>query len=190
MGKRKKTYVDDQTNFVFSPESVCQASYQEVQEALVRYRLAVKKNKQTDIWLRLCQTLEQEFGGSVLTFIESFDNDVVKIRHYMQVEVKGYFSYLSEKKLCNYWLFLLNQYVKVKLKNVSKIEIAADTHIIKASKKLGLINKEQLTSSQVQDIVIKAWSDLLKNVGDNPIDFQTPVWLWARDGFPTIVAEG
>lgn len=182
----KKTYSDNQTNFVFFPKVVTATSYTEVQNSLVKYRLALQMNKQTDIWIKLCKTLVKDFGGSIYAFFDRFDNDVEKVRHYMQIEAKSDFPYISGKKLCNYWLFVMYQYTEIPLKNIDQIYIAADTHIIKASRKLGLITDKQQNSSKVQDIVIKAWSDLLKGTEFRPVDLQTPIWMWARSNFPEI----
>ena len=35
----------------------------------------------------------------------------------------------------------------------------------------------------VQDIVIEAWKELLKDTPYKPIDIHTPLWLWSRSGF-------
>ena len=76
----------------------------------------------------------------------------------MQKEAKKKFPYLSGTKLCNYWLYVLSNYTAIPLKNTNDIYIAADRHIIRASYKLGLINKEQMESSKVQTYVIDAWA--------------------------------
>ena len=79
-----KTYEDPETNFVFIPAKVINAEYEAVQKGLTKYRLALQKNKQTDIWLKLCQTFTELSDGSVIKFANNLDNDVNKIRHFMQ----------------------------------------------------------------------------------------------------------
>ena len=76
-----KTYKDPETSFVFIPAKVITAGYESVQKALTKYRLALQKNKQTDIWLKLCQTFTELSDGSVIKFANNLDNDVNKIRH-------------------------------------------------------------------------------------------------------------
>ena len=183
-----KTFEDPETSFVFIPAKVIKAEYGTVQKALTRYRLALQKNKQTDIWLKLCQTFTKLSDGSVIKFANNLDNDVNKIRHFMQKDAKKKFPYLSGNKLCNYWLYVLSNYTAIPLKNTSDIYIAADRHVIRASYKLGLITKEQMESSKVQTYVINAWKKELQGTEFVPTDLQNPLWLWSRNDFKDLTA--
>lgn len=182
-----KTYEDAQTKFVFNPKEVVKRNYEEIQTALVKYRLAIQMNKQTDIWIRICKTIVEDFDGDIRKMFAINNYDVEKIKEYVQVKNKKNFPYLSGKKLCNYWLFVLHQYTDIKLKNLNMIDIATDTHIIKSTHRLGLIDENQLNDSKVQDIVIKAWREILKGSKYSPIDIQTALWLWSRDGFKQLL---
>lgn len=181
-----KTYEDSETNFVFSPNKVINADYEEVQKALTKYRLALQRNKQTNIWLKLCQTFTDLSDGNIINFARNLDDDVNKIRYFMQKEAKKKFPYLSGTKLCNYWLYVLSNYTAIPLKNTNDIYIAADRHIIRASYKLGLITKEQMESSKVQTYVIGAWAKELQGTEFVPTDLQNPLWLWSRNGFKNL----
>ena len=111
------------------------------------------------------------------------DYDVNKIREYIQKENKAKFPYLSGNKICNYWLYVLYQYTDISFKNIGDLTVAPDTHVIKASHRLGVINDQELESSQVQLIVIERWNKLLQGTKYHPIDIHTPMWLWSRNGF-------
>ena len=75
-----KTYEDSETNFVFSPNKVINADYEDVQKALTKYKLALQRNKQTNIWLKLCQTFTDLSDGNIINFARNLDDDVNKIR--------------------------------------------------------------------------------------------------------------
>lgn len=181
-----KTYEDSETNFVFSPNKVINADYEEVQKALTKYRLALQRNKQTNIWLKLCQTFTDLSDGNIINFARNLDDDVNKTRYFMQKEAKKKFPYLSGTKLCNYWLYVLSNYTAIPLKNTNDIYIAADRHIIRASYKLGLITKEQMESSKVQTYVIDAWAKELQGTEFVSTDLQNPLWLWSRNSFKNL----
>ncbi len=181
-----KTYEDSETNFVFSPNKVINADYEEVQKALTKYRLALQRNKQTNIWLKLCQTFIDLSDGNIINFARNLDDDVNKIRYFMQKEAKKKIPYLSGTKLCNYWLYVLSNYTAIPLKNTNDIYIAADRHIIRASYKLDLITKEQMESSKVQTYVIDAWAKELQGTEFVPTDLQNPLWLWSRNSFKNL----
>lgn len=178
-----KTYLDDETRFVFYPKEVINRSFEEVQYALTKYKVALQKQKQTEIWIKLCNTFVELFDGDIRNIFIKLDNDVDKIRNYIQKENKNMFPYLSGTKICNYWLYVIYQYTDRKYKNIEKLTVAPDTHVVKATHRLGLINDKELNKSDVQEIVIDRWSNILKDTKYKPIDIHTPLWLWSRNGF-------
>lgn len=178
-----KTYQDIETRFIFNPKEVLKRPYEEVQEALVKYRVALQKNKQTDIWIKLCQTFVDLYDGDIRLLFDELDNDVDKIRDFIQKKNKKMFPYLSGTKLCNYWLYVIYQYTNRKYKNIDKLNVAPDTHVIRATHKLGLITDKELDATDVQVIVIDRWNTLFKDTNYKPIDIHTALWLWSRNGF-------
>ncbi len=184
-----KTYHDKETNFVFYPKEVLKRDVTEIQEALTKYKVALQKNKQTEIWIKLCQTIVNFFDGDIRTFFKNMDYDVNKIRNYIQKEHKKEFPYLSGNKICNYWLFVLWQYTDIEFVNLGDLTVAPDTHVIKATYKLGLITEEELNDSHVQLLVIKRWNELFEGTKYKPIDIHTALWLWSRNGFRKLEDE-
>ncbi len=181
-----KTYNDSETNFVFNPKLCIEKSFEEVQLALTKYKVALQKQKQTEIWISLCNTFMNLFDGDIRKLFDELNNDVNKIRFFIQKENKKLFPYLSGTKICNYWLYVIYQYTDRNYKNIESLTVAPDTHVCKASYKLGLISEEEFNSSNVQLIVINRWQDILKDTKYKPIDVHTPLWLWSRNGFKNL----
>ena len=179
----KKTYLDIDTRFVFNPNEVIKRSFEEIQYALTKYKVALQKQKQTEIWIKLCNTFVELYNGDIRKLFDTMDNDVDKIRNFIQKEQKTKFPYLSGTKICNYWLYVIYQYTDRKYKNIENLTVAPDTHVVKATHKLGLIDDSELNRSDVQEIVINKWNELFKNTKYKPIDIHTPLWLWSRNGF-------
>lgn len=182
----KKTYCDPTTRFVFDPYAVTKASFEQVQQALVKYKVALQKEKQTQIWITLCHTFVNMFQGDIRKLFSIKQHDVNLIRDFIQKEHKKDFPYLSGTKICNYWLYVIYQYTNEKYQNIECLTVAPDTHVIKSSYKLDVITQEELNSTHVQEIVINRWNAILKNSKLYPIDIHTPLWLWSRNGFPAI----
>lgn len=178
-----KTYQDEETRFVFDPKICLEKSFEEVQYALTKYKVALQKQKQTEIWLALCNTIVELYDGDIRRLFDELDNDVDKIRDFIQKENKKRFPYLSGTKICNYWLYVIWQYTDREYKNIEDLTVAPDTHVIKATHRLGLITDEALNRSDVQLIVIDRWNDLFKGTKYKPIDIHTALWLWSRNGF-------
>lgn len=181
-----KTYKDKETNFVFNPKEVLNHTFEEVQQALVKYKVALQKNKQTEIWIKLSKTFVTLFDGDIRNLFDRFDNDIVKIKYYIQKENKSLFPYLCGTKICNYWLYVIWQYTDRNYKNIEALTVAPDTHVIKATYKLGLITEDELEKSNIQEIVIERWNELFKGTKYKPIDIHTPLWLWSRNGFKAL----
>ncbi len=178
-----KTYEDEETRFVFSPKECLKRGKEEVKQALLKYQLALQKDKQTEIWMKLCQTFMKLFDGDIRQLFKKMDHDVYRIRDFIQVEHKKDFPYLSGMKICNYWLYVIYQYTDQEYQNKEALEVAADTHVCKGTYRLGLITEEEFLSSNVQKIVIAKWRELLSSTKYSPIDVHTPLWLWSRGGF-------
>ena len=182
-----KTYNDEETRFVFSPKVCLEKSFEEVQYALTKYKVALQKQKQTEIWLALCNTFVEMFDGDIRKLFDELDNDVDKIRDFIQKENKKKFPYLSGTKICNYWMYVIYQYTDRKYKNIENLTVAPDTHVCKATHRLGLITDDEFNSNNVQQIVIDSWHELFKGTRYKSIDVHTPLWLWIRNGFKKIV---
>ena len=88
-----KTYNDEETRFVFNPKVCLEKSFEEVQYALTKYRVALQKQKQTEIWLALCNTFVEMFDGDIRKLFDELENDVNKIRDFIQKENKKRCSY-------------------------------------------------------------------------------------------------
>ena len=181
-----KTYTDEETRFVFDPKMCLQKSFEEVQHALTKYKVALQKQKQTEIWLSLCNTFVELFNGDIRKLFDMLDNDVDKIRNFIQKDNKKKFPYLSGTKICNYWMYVIYQYTDRKYTNIENLTVAPDTHVCKATYKLGLITDDEFNCSNVQQIVIDRWQELFKNTKYKPIDIHTPLWLWSRNGFKEV----
>lgn len=182
----EQTYNDKETKFVFYPRECLDCSFEEVRQALTKYKVALQKQKQTEIWIKLCETFENHFDGDIRKFFDKNDNDIEKIKNYIQIENKRSFPYLSGVKIFNYWLYVIHQYTDRKFNNLEALTVAPDTHVCKASLQLGIITEDEFNSPNVQQIVIEAWKELFKDTKYKPIDIHTPLWLWSRNGFKEI----
>ena len=182
-----QTYRDPETVFLFSPALCLNRSFEEVQQAITKHKLALQKQKQTEVWLRLCETFLSQYGGDIRRLFDQNGNDIIRIKRCVQVEHKKAFPYLSGTKICNYWLYVLHQYTDRQFSNLNALTVAPDTHVCQASLKLGLITEEEFLSPTVQQTVSERWAQLFQGTPYIPIDIHTPLWLWSRNGFPEIL---
>ncbi len=177
-----KSYNDEDCRLIFNPQKVLSMTKEELGDKLTKYGVALQLNKQPAIWLKLCQTLVENFDGSVVKLFSTNNFDIKNIKDYITSN-KKLFPYLSGTKILNYWLYVLTNYTDFKFEGREEITIAPDTHVLQASVRLGVIREEELRKSNIRDITSQRWKEILKGKEIQPIDLHTPFWLWSRNGF-------
>ena len=177
-----RMYADGEARRVFDSKMVCVMTEDELRRQLVAYKVALQPNRQPLIWKKLCETVEHRLGGDIRNLF--FDNGcrVTRIKDYIQSNKKD-FPYLGGNKICNYWLYVLEQYTDIEFVDRENITVAPDTHVIQASTRLGVISEEEAKLSTVQVLLAERWEELLGETELKPIDVHTPMWLWSRGKF-------
>ena len=77
----------------------------------------------------------------------------------------------------------MEQYTDIRFDDRENITVAPDTHVVQASVKLGVISESEVSQSNVREIVVVRWEEILKDTELKPIDVHTPMWLWSRGKF-------
>ena len=151
-------------------------------DKLLKYKVALQPNKQPVIWKTICETIEMVFDGDIRNLFLENGYSVQKIKEYIAGN-KRKFPYLGGNKICNYWLYVMEQYTDVTFVDRENITVAPDTHVIQASERLGIISLEEARQNNVQEVVASRWREILKETDLVPIDVHTPMWLWSRGKF-------
>ena len=177
-----RMYADELARKVFDSKEVCLMSEEYLREQLVKYKVALQQNKQPLIWKKLCETVEDRLDGDIRNLFHINEYSVKKVKEYIQNNKKD-FPYLGGNKICNYWLYVLEQYTDIVFVDRENITVAPDTHVIQASQRLRVISAEEAQLSNVQMILAERWKELLEGTDLAPIDVHTPMWLWSRGKF-------
>lgn len=176
-----KTFNDSDANYIFNIQYSAKLSEDKLREYLLKYKIALQPNKHISTWHRISKTISENWG-SISKLLEFVDYDFLKLRNIIQKQFKKDFPYLSGPKIFNYWSFIIQKYGNIKLKSSEFIEIAPDTHIIKCSVILGVINEDESASLSREEIS-KRWRNILGGSGINPIDMHPPLWFGSRNNF-------
>lgn len=173
-----KTYEDPATNYLFFPEKVAKHTREEVQRDLLKHKLALQRNKHTDIWMIICKAFHTHFRDDPRELLKAGNWDVVGIHRIIQGERRKDFPYISGPKMANYWLYILSQYTDATFKNMQAISIIPDTHVLQCSLHLGLTD-ENMNSLEVAAL----WKDLLDGATVSPVEMHPVLWNWSRNNF-------
>lgn len=177
-----QSYMDNETRDIFDPQAVVSMQEGQLRSKLLKHKVALQPNKQPKIWRTICETIENDFAGDIRNLFSDNDYSVKKIKEYIEKNKKS-FPYLGGNKICNYWLYVMEQYTDVRFMDRENITVAPDTHVIRASERLGIISLEEANAGNVQEIVAERWKSILKETEFVPIDVHTPMWLWSRGKF-------
>lgn len=177
-----RMYADKEARQVFDSKAACSMPEELLRKYLVEYKVALQPNKQPLIWKKICETIENKLDGDIRNLFAVNGYSVGRIKEYIQQNKKD-FPYLAGNKICNYWLYVLEQYTDIKFVDRENITVAPDTHVIQASQRLGVISEEEAKHSNVQILLADRWQDLLNGTDLQPIDVHTPMWLWSRGKF-------
>jgi flagellar biosynthesis/type III secretory pathway chaperone len=172
------TYIDPKTNYLFYPEEVVKREFHEIQNDLLKHKLALQKNKHVQIWQTLSETLYNDYSSDPRKLIEEANSDVDTIIRLLQESDKKKFPYLRGPKMSNYWLFILNQFSDIQLKNLQNLSIIPDTHVIQCSVHLEIVGKNPKAEE-----VAKKWKELLLGTKLTTVELHPILWNWSRNKF-------
>ncbi|MEK7579290.1 MAG: hypothetical protein AAB460_02035 [Patescibacteria group bacterium] len=173
-----KTYNDPETKYLFYPEEVVTRSRDTIQKDLLKHKLALQKNKHTDIWMIISKAFSEHFSNDPRELLKKGKWDVLGIHQIIQKDMKKEFPYISGPKMSNYWLYILSQYTAAKFANMQEISIIPDTHVLQCSLRLGM--SEPKTSPLE---VARIWKDLLEGMEISPVEMHPVLWNWSRNNF-------
>ena len=177
-----RMYADKDAGRVFDSKQVCVMPQEILKKYLVEYKVALQPNKQPLIWKKICETIEQKLAGDIRNLFFANGNSVKRIKEYIHNNKKD-FPYLGGNKICNYWLYVLEQYTDIRFVDRENITVAPDTHVVQASQKLGVVTSEEVQTSNIQTVLAQRWENILEGTDFKPIDIHTPMWLWSRGKF-------
>ncbi len=173
-----KIFEDPATNYLFFPEKTITKTREQIQSGLLKHKLALQKNKHTDIWITVSKSFSEHFQNDPRELFKTAHWDVVEVHQIIQYDMRKSFPYISGPKMANYWLYILSHYTDAKFKNMHEISIIPDTHVLQCSVKLGLTTPE-MTSLQVAEV----WKALLRGSKLSPVQMHPVLWNWSRNNF-------
>ena len=175
------SHEDQVTRSIFDVNAVATMSEEQLRTLLLAHKVALQPNKHIRTWQTISTTISREWG-SIEKMLEAVDYDFLKLQSLMQIKYKKSFPYLSGPKIFHYWSYILGEYCSITLKNKNFIEIAPDTHVIKCSIILGVLNEKE-AFTLTRDAISARWREVLKDSELSPIDMHSPLWFWSKNNF-------
>ncbi|SNR77429.1 N-glycosylase/DNA lyase [Desulfurobacterium atlanticum] len=182
-----KTLEDDEISWVFSPSEVKERGKEKLKEALLKHKMAMRKEKDTDTWWHISKTVAEDYNGSFLSFFNSFNFEMDKA--YETLDSKLWHQKLpnlSGRKIFPHWIRTIKEKIKeIPFKNLEKLPIPVDVHVARATFTTGCITgkyKAKSITTTVRNLIIKLWNEALKDENILPIEMFRPLWLLSKHG--------
>jgi hypothetical protein len=146
-GNARRTFDDPQTNYLFVPELLHKASFQQVINDMQKHGLSKKPNRDAWIWKSVGVTFFKKWSGDPYVFLQNCNLDALEViahlkkdRHPQGRRQVNDFPYLRGPKISCLWLRMLRDNVGISyLKNLEKVPIPVDIHVARATLALGII---------------------------------------------------
>lgn len=203
-GNARKTFEDEETRYLFHPESVYKTPIGKIIADMQKYKLSKKTKKDATIWKTVATTFYTKWDGNPMNFLHNCDWDALEVlkrlkndKHSSNGKTVHDFPYLRGNKIGPLWLRILAYIVGInRLKNLNKVPIPVDTHVARATFYLGIIkgNYKGQMSSLYEDIR-KVWFNcvngvLIKGREMIPLDLDEPLWNLSRKGCSHVTPDG
>jgi hypothetical protein len=177
----RRAYEDDETRYLFFPQEVARAGSAAVVRDLQRHRLAQRPRQDAHIWHTVSLTLLRKWQGDPLALVQGARYDASTLLNLAREEPG--FPFLRGPKISALWVRMLRDNVGLGLRNMDKIPIPTDIHIVRATFCTGVLRgKFSGTMSEARPYVEEAWAAALPGTGLIPVDIDEPLWHLSRYG--------
>jgi len=180
-----KTFKDSGVRWVFNPKEVVRRSEEELREALLKYGLAKRKERDLKIWLTLSKTMALRYGGRVSALFEEYDYDARRLFEALSDKRKADFPSISGPKMFPHWIRTLKEKFSLPFKGLKSLPLPVDVHVARATFTTGCIRGKYSSkglNETIRRLVANLWEEALEETDLAPIEVFRPLWLLSKYG--------
>jgi hypothetical protein len=183
----RKTFENNETRWLFYPEKLVQKP-KDIKKSLQTYKLSKKPEKDAGIWSMVSKSFLEQYGSNPLNLVAECDYDAAKIyQKKFNLRFKKSFPYFSGDKIFPLWIRMLNDNLRISLRNIDQIPIPVDVHIARATFATGCLTGEyQGNISQVAPKIDESWKATMALINDAELKYRLqldePLWHLSRFG--------
>lgn len=183
----RKTFEDEDTRYLFFPESVYKAPFLKVREDMQKYKLSKKPNQDSWIWRTNAISFLKKWSSDPLNLIKTVHFNAVHLLERIKNDknpqgnkLKHDFPFLRGDKIAVLWIRMLRDNVGLDLNNMPQIPIPVDTHIARATLMVAFSPDWQgkVPAKEIQAI----WQKAAKGTNLIALDFDEPLWHLSKYG--------
>jgi hypothetical protein len=185
----RRTYEDPETRYLFYPEKVYETSFEKIKDDIKKHNLSWRVKNDVRAWKTLGTTFWEKWKGDPLNFIKDCNDDAELIWTQLQNKKENhYYPKLRGPKIGPLWIRMLRDNIGLELKNLDKIPIPVDTHVIRATLATGVIRGEfKTTRDKITKYTQEVWFESFKKLHNEgidliPLNMDKPLWHLSKNG--------
>lgn len=177
----RRAFEDPATRYLFYPSDLARVPFPQIVRDLQRRGVSLRPNQDANIWTKVALTFLQKWSGDPLELVKAVDYDAPLLLKAVRAEAG--FPFLRGRKISALWVRMLRDNVRIALKNMNRIPIPADIHIVRATMSTGVLRGRFVGSlDTLRTLVETVWSEALQDDQLSPLDVDEPLWHLSREG--------
>lgn len=184
----RKTYIDNQTRYLFDPNVVHNMPIKQIIDDMQKHSLSRKPTKDAKTWQTLACTFHNEWNNDPKKILASCGWNAPQVLCMLKTHKKS-FPYLSGDKIGPLWIRMMRDNIgERRLKALNTIPIPVDIHIARSSLALGIVNGNYSGQlSVVYEEIRKAWFESVNGLklakrDMIALDIDEPLWHLSKKG--------
>jgi len=189
---------DPETSWIFDLQALHDRPPRELKAAMAKHKVSRKIERDPQYWRTVGISFLKKWDADPRRLLENFNFDAPSILEYLVREKHTYnqrqtptFPYLRGKKIGPLWIRMMRDLAGIQtLRNLDKIPVPVDVHILRSSLALGVVRGEyDGPPAPVFNAVRSVWFDASARNGSDdssqemlPIDVDTALWTLSRLG--------
>ncbi len=201
------TWEDPSTRYVFNPQEVLETDIEKLEKDLYKYNLFEdiiqarkwsvgnilikdqRRSRENDIviWKSMAKIL-REHESNVYKLFKNLNNDAFRIIEvFLSDEYSKCFPEYHKKMKIVVWLTRIHRNSELLLKNIDKLSVPIDLHIIRATFMSGSITgKVNSIDTNLEELCSDFWMEVYEQEKDKikmfPVEFELFLWVLGKYG--------
>lgn len=177
----RRAYENEQTRYLFDPARLAAVQPEVVVRDLQRSGVAQRPRQDGNIWRTVALTFLEEWQGDPINLVKAAAYDAPTLLRTVRGE--SGFPFLRGPKISALWVRMMRDNVGLDLKNMDKMPIPTDVHIVRATFATGVLKgRFRGTLDQARPYVVDVWAEALRGEELAPVDIDEPLWHLSRYG--------
>jgi len=185
----RRTFDDTSTKWLFFPKEIVKHNIEDVKKSMQKYKLSKRPNKDTKIWFKVAESLNNFYDGNPLNIVKEVNFDASKISNKkFDPTFKERFPYFAGRKIFPLWIRMLKDNININMKNLDKVPLPVDVHVSRSTFTTGALKGEYNgnINNEIYNLIYEVWRAAINQLNDSNLTYalqlDEPLWHLSKYG--------